>query len=65
MEQKSISIVIPAFNEEESIDELIKEINQVLNDNQIKDFEIIIVDDGSTDNSWVKISNISKKNNAS
>ena len=59
---KKISVIIPLFNEEESIDELIKEINQVLNDNQINDSEIIIVDDGSTDSSWVKINNISQKN---
>jgi len=55
---KDISIIIPIFNEEENIDELYTEIK-----NNTKDLntEIIFVDDGSTDNSWNKIKEISKK----
>lgn len=51
-----ISIVIPAFNEEESLPELVKEISECMQD---KIHEIIIIDDGSTDNTWERISQLS------
>ena len=41
-----ISIIIPVFNEEENIEKLLNSIKK----NKIKNKEIIIVDDGSTDN---------------
>jgi glycosyltransferase involved in cell wall biosynthesis len=43
-----ISIVIPAYNEDESLPELIKQLSRVLNELK-KVYEIIIVDDGSSD----------------
>ena len=43
-----ISIVLPAYNEAESLPELIKKLSQVLHDLD-KECEIIIADDGSTD----------------
>ncbi len=46
-----LSIVIPFLNEEESLPELITWIKKVMNENQFS-YEIILVDDGSTDNSW-------------
>ena len=46
-----ISVVIPAYNEEKSIGNTIKEIQKVMKKNKIyKNFEIIVVNDGSTDN---------------
>jgi len=54
-----ISIVIPLYNEEESIPELIEWIEKVMN-KQSFSFEIIMVDDGSSDNSWAIIEKISK-----
>ncbi|WP_420388035.1 glycosyltransferase family 2 protein [Roseivirga sp.] len=47
----NISIVIPLFNEEESLPELIEWISRVNNSHGFS-YEIILVDDGSTDNSW-------------
>lgn len=44
-----LSVVIPALNEENAIVETIQEIRTVLDEAQIKDYEIIIVDDGSRD----------------
>ncbi|MFC2100498.1 glycosyltransferase family 2 protein [Bacteroidota bacterium] len=49
-----ISIVIPSYNEEESIPELIEWIIKVMKKHDFS-FEIILVDDGSTDTSWKKI----------
>jgi glycosyltransferase involved in cell wall biosynthesis len=46
-----ISIVIPLFNEEESLPELITWIERVCAEHGYK-HEVIMVDDGSTDNSW-------------
>ena len=45
-----ISIIIPAYNEELSLENTIKEIKSTLKDNKkYKDYEIIVVNDGSTD----------------
>lgn len=52
-----LSFVIPVLNEEDSIDELYREIVEVSKQNQY-DFEIIWIDDGSTDSSWKKLSNL-------
>jgi glycosyltransferase involved in cell wall biosynthesis len=51
-----VSIVIPAFSEEESLPELVTEIAECM---QNKTYEIIIIDDGSTDNTWEQISRLS------
>lgn len=56
MSKLDISIVVPLFNEEESLPELITWIEKVLADNNLSG-EIILVDDGSTDNSWETIQN--------
>lgn len=52
--RSSISLVVPVFNESECIDTFISETIPVLG--QFKNWEIILVDDGSTDDSWSKIS---------
>jgi glycosyltransferase involved in cell wall biosynthesis len=46
-----ISIVVPLFNEEESLPELMKWIDEVMTKNNYK-YEVIMVDDGSRDKSW-------------
>lgn len=46
-----VSIVIPLFNEEESLSELASWIERVVNAHQLS-YEIIMIDDGSTDRSW-------------
>jgi glycosyltransferase involved in cell wall biosynthesis len=46
-----VSIVIPLFEEEESLPELSAWIERVVNENKLS-YEIIMVDDGSTDSSW-------------
>ena len=56
-----ISVVIPLLNEDESLQELEAWIRRVMNENKFS-YEIIFVDDGSTDNSWNVIKDISNKN---
>ena len=56
-----ISIVIPLFNEEESITELAQWIDKVLKKNNLS-YEIIFIDDGSNDSSWSVIKNIKTYN---
>jgi len=50
----SLSFVIPALNEEESIEQLHAEIIDVCDKNGFE-FEVVFVDDGSTDQTWEKI----------
>jgi len=56
-----ISLVIPLKDEEESLPELSEWISRVMNANNYS-YEIIFVDDGSTDNSWKIIEELSNKN---
>jgi len=59
----NLSIVIPLLNEEESLIELHDWIVQVMHDNAYS-YEILFIDDGSTDTSWGIIEDLSKKNTA-
>jgi glycosyltransferase involved in cell wall biosynthesis len=61
MPEYQISIVIPLLNEEESLPELHDWIVRVMNENKFS-YEIIFVDDGSTDNSWQVIESLKAKN---
>jgi len=54
----NISIVIPLYNEEESLPELIEWIERVCTANEYK-HEVILIDDGSTDSSWKVIYDLS------
>ncbi|MFR5871637.1 MAG: glycosyltransferase, partial [Alistipes sp.] len=47
----NISIVVPLYNEEESLPELLAWIERVMAENRFS-YEVIFVDDGSTDRSW-------------
>jgi glycosyltransferase involved in cell wall biosynthesis len=49
-----VSIVVPLFNEEESLPELCEWINRVLTSGKLS-YELILVDDGSNDGSWEQI----------
>ncbi len=55
-----ISVVIPLYNEEESLPELCSWIEKVMKDNRFS-YEIIFVNDGSTDKSWNVIEELSNK----
>ena len=57
----NISVVIPLLNEEESLNELHDWIAKVMQSNHFS-YEIIFIDDGSSDGSWQKISSLSQNN---
>ncbi len=54
-----ISIVIPVFNEKDSINQLY---NEIINSLNIRDYEIIFIDDGSTDGSSEKVQELIQNN---
>ena len=56
-----VSIVIPLFNEDESLPELSAWIERVVNEQNLT-YEVIFVDDGSTDNSWKVIEQLRSAN---
>ena len=56
-----ISIVIPLYNEDESLPELIAWIERVVNSHNFS-YEIVLVDDGSKDRSWELIETNAKRN---
>ncbi len=56
-----ISVVVPLYNEDESLKELNDWILHVMKSNHFS-FEIIYVDDGSTDSSWQVIENLTSEN---
>jgi glycosyltransferase involved in cell wall biosynthesis len=58
-----VSVVIPLFNEDESLPELCSWITRVMDQDKLS-YEVILIDDGSTDNSWEVITQISAANHA-
>ncbi len=60
MSQKDIqlSVVIPVYDEKESLPELMAWIERVINANNINESEVIFIDDGSADNTWKVISEL-------
>ena len=56
-----ISVVIPLFNEEESLPELFSWIKRVMNENSFT-YEVYFVNDGSTDHSWQVIEQLRSEN---
>ena len=58
----NISVIVPLFNEEESLEKLHEWIARVMQENQYT-YEIIFVNDGSTDHSWNVIEDLQKQDN--
>ncbi|WP_316765360.1 glycosyltransferase family 2 protein [Pedobacter frigiditerrae] len=52
-----ISVVVPLYNEDESLPELVTWIDKVMNEHNFS-YEIVLVDDGSTDKSWSVITQL-------
>ena len=56
-----LSIIIPVFNSENILDTLIINLKKNIKSNKIKKFEVILVNDASSDQSWEKIVQLKKK----
>lgn len=59
--KESISVVVPIYNDEEVIEELQRRLRPVM-EQITKDYEIILVDDGSRDRSWEKMLKVRREN---
>jgi len=57
----NISIVVPLYNESESIPELVAWLEQVMDEHGYC-YELIMIDDGSSDDSWIKIEQAARNN---
>jgi len=57
----NISVVVPLYNEEESIKELVNWISRV-NESHGFSYEVILVDDGSKDSSWLAVTELAREN---
>nr|MBN1228720.1 glycosyltransferase [Anaerolineae bacterium] len=58
--ETGLSIVIPVYNSQDSLELLVQELLKTLPD-LCKPFEIILVDDGSRDGSWTVLSGLTKQ----
>lgn len=59
-ETQTLSIIIPSYNEQDNIERTFQTINDILKSSNIP-FEVIFVDDGSKDSTYINIVNLSKK----
>ena len=59
--KKDVSVVIPLYNEEESLVELCTWISQVMDEHDLR-YEVLLVDDGSRDRSWQVVQEIAQTN---
>ncbi len=55
-----VSVVVPLYNEEESLPELVAWIRKVCKEHALE-YEVILVDDGSTDRSWQVVEQLASK----
>ena len=60
MSKKLISIIIPAYNEEDCIDELCRRLGNVADSEIAYDFEIFIIENGSMDRTWEKLQEVAE-----
>ena len=61
MKRIDISVIVPLYNEEESLPELVAWIKKVMDENNFS-YEIVMIDDGSKDNSWAVIDELQQEN---
>lgn len=56
-----VSIIVPVYNEDESLPELCAWIERVVKENSLT-YEVLMIDDGSSDNSWKVIESLNQRN---
>jgi dolichol-phosphate mannosyltransferase len=60
-DKKLISVIVPAYNEEECVEELARRLGKVFDENPKYEFEAIIVENGSADGTWDLLQEIHRK----
>ena len=60
MQKIDVSVVVPLFNEAESLPELMAWIDRVAKEHTLT-YEVIMVDDGSSDNSWAVVEELKQR----
>ena len=60
-DRPELSLIMPAYNEEDSIGLVIKKVDDVVSQMSLR-YELIVVDDGSIDNTWLKVADYAKNN---
>ena len=60
MNKKLISLIVPAYNEEECIGELASQLTKVFAENSTYDFEALIIENGSLDGTWELLQEINR-----
>lgn len=58
LRRKTVSIIVPAFNEEDCIEELARRLILVFDSEAAYEWEAIVVENGSTDRTWAKLKEI-------
>jgi len=61
LSKKLISLIIPAYNEEDCVDELFTRLKNIFETEPQYDFEVVIVENGSLDSTWTKLQNIAEQ----
>lgn len=60
--KEKVSVVIPCYNSSKMIEKVVQSIMKTINERKEYDYEIILVNDGSPDNTWEVISKLAEKN---
>ena len=60
--KEKLSVVIPCYNSEKNIGNVINEDIQIFNELKIEEYEFILVNDCSPDNTWKIVKELSKQN---
>jgi len=61
MTKKLISLIVPAYNEEDCVEELARRLKAVFDSESQYEFEAVIVENGSLDSTWMKLQNIAEQ----
>jgi glycosyltransferase involved in cell wall biosynthesis len=57
--KRTVSVIVPAYNEEDCVEELALRLTKVFSDEDQYEFEVFFVENGSTDSTWHKLQQIS------
>lgn len=59
--RKLISVIVPAYNEQDCVDELARRLSDVFSLHQQYEFEVLIIENGSHDSTWERLTNIHRR----